>query len=278
MGQKLYTDKISQLTHSAGNILLASGAILTIGGQQYVTTSQLSVALPALTANTLYMVYAVVSGGVPALVISQNVNSVGPAGQSAWKLVGALYSDGNPSVGFGAFVNITGTPKTGLIAGGATVVTAHTSNPTKGTIIVDRVQWERDGEFVMAYYEYDHSTGSGNAGTGNYFLNVPANFPVNSSNYQFNSDSFSGINGDHNARSHIGTGDITISGANGTCHCQPFDANRFRTWFVEATTGGSAFTGGWGSNAWNYTNANLRFSFTIRYKAQGLSSTALEDL
>lgn len=109
MGQKIYTDKLGALSFSTPNILMGP-ATLTIGGQQYVTTTTLSVALPALTAVTLYMVYAVLSAGVPALAISTNVNSVGPSSFSSWKLVGAFYSNGLTSVDFGAFVSIEGAP------------------------------------------------------------------------------------------------------------------------------------------------------------------------
>jgi len=110
MGQKIREDKITALNHSAGNITLASGAFLTIGGQQYKTSSQLLVALPTLASFQLYYVYATVSGGNPQLTISQNVNSVGPSGFSSWKLLGALYSDGTASPAFGSFVNIEGAP------------------------------------------------------------------------------------------------------------------------------------------------------------------------
>lgn len=130
MAQKLFTDKITQLSHSAGNILLASGAILTIGGQQYVTTTTLVVALPALTANTRYQVYAVISAGSPVLVISQNENSVGPVGYNRWKLVGSLYANGLGSVGFGSFANIEGSPTTGAIAHLPTTNVTTNTTPT----------------------------------------------------------------------------------------------------------------------------------------------------
>jgi|GEM_PF-2686904 len=108
MGQKLYTDRIGALSFSTPNVLLAA-SILTIGGQQYVT-SALSVSVPVMTANTLYMVYAVQTAGVVSLVISVNVNSVGPTGYSSWKLVGAFYTDGTVSPTLGTFVTIDGVP------------------------------------------------------------------------------------------------------------------------------------------------------------------------
>jgi len=114
MAQKLRDDKIGTLQHSAGNIQmiasLSNPAYLTIGGQQYKVTSTLVVALPAMTSLTRYQVYAVQSGGVVSLVISQNENSVGPAGYTRWKLIGSLMANGLTSVSFGSFINIKGAP------------------------------------------------------------------------------------------------------------------------------------------------------------------------
>lgn len=108
-------DKITALNHNAGNINLASGAILSIGGLQYATDAIKTVALPTLTANTRYQVFAVISSGDVILVISTNENSVGPTGYTSWKLVGSFYSNGLSSVAFGSFISIRGSPKTGPI-------------------------------------------------------------------------------------------------------------------------------------------------------------------
>lgn len=125
MGQKTRDDKVGQLTYSAGNILMAattsSPAYLTIGGQQYTVTSQLSVALPSLSAAVRYQIYAVQTSGVVSLVISTNENSTGPSGFSSWKLVGSFRADGQASVGFGSFINIKGVPTTQRIAYNATL-------------------------------------------------------------------------------------------------------------------------------------------------------------
>lgn len=109
MAQKLGNDKILGLSYAANVITLGSGSVLTIGGQQYTLSANVTLTVPTLIANTLYMLYAVVSSGVVSLVQSTNFNSVGPANQSAWKLVGAYYSNG-PGTAFGAFIAIEGVP------------------------------------------------------------------------------------------------------------------------------------------------------------------------
>jgi hypothetical protein len=95
MGSVLKSDKINELSHSVGTIFL-NNALMTIGARQYFTSS-ISVGLPSLSANSLYFIYAVLSGGVPQLVISQNPNSTGPIGFNVWKLVGAFRSDSGSS-------------------------------------------------------------------------------------------------------------------------------------------------------------------------------------
>lgn len=89
MGSLLRRDKIGTLSESGGNINLGP-SIITIGGRQFETTSITSVALPSLTANSIYRVYAVIVAGVPALVVSANSVSTGPVGYSAWLLIGHI--------------------------------------------------------------------------------------------------------------------------------------------------------------------------------------------
>ena len=86
----LGSDTIGSLSQGSGTFTLAASR-LTIGGQQY-KTSALSVT-PTLAANTMYCLYVVLSSGVLTLVSSTNVNSVGPAGFSSWKLVGAYVTN-----------------------------------------------------------------------------------------------------------------------------------------------------------------------------------------
>lgn len=126
MPQRLGPDVIKALSYSAPNVQLPAGSRITLGGQQYYLTSQLSVALSGLTANTLYMVYVVLSAGVPALVYSVNVNSTGPAGYSVWKLVGAFIASGAATLG--SFVTIEGTPISKEIAYVPTITNGGTTS------------------------------------------------------------------------------------------------------------------------------------------------------
>jgi hypothetical protein len=110
MGQILQADKIGTMSQSAGIVTMAASSsvpsYLTIGGQQYQITASLTRTITSdvtLTLQNLYHVYAVVSAGVVVLRISTNLNSVGPAGFTSWKLVGAFYTD--TAAAFNAFVS-----------------------------------------------------------------------------------------------------------------------------------------------------------------------------
>lgn len=128
--------KVTSLTHNAGTITaVVSGITYTV-----------SVGSP--TANTLYMIYLTPAG----LVISTNVNSVGPAGASAWVLVGAFYSNGIGSPAFGAFVNIDGIPA-------CEGIQFTPTNPTNAT--VGRAMWGRIGNKVKVNNGFQYTnTGS----------------------------------------------------------------------------------------------------------------------
>lgn len=83
-----HLEKIGTLSENTGVISLTASR-LTIGGQQHIT-STLNLTMSGLVQNTMYMIYAVVSAGTVILVQSTNTNSTGPAGYTAWKLVGSF--------------------------------------------------------------------------------------------------------------------------------------------------------------------------------------------
>jgi hypothetical protein len=157
MGFKITEDKIGAISYT-GTINLAASWI-TIGGQQY-RTSALSVALPTLIENGLYMVYVVISAGIPTLVISQNVNSVGPAGFLAWKLVGAFYSTAHISPGLGSFVTIEGAPTSGeIVESDGSNLTARFQGFSSANLSV--YIWSRIGRKFICSYRLDNVTANG---------------------------------------------------------------------------------------------------------------------
>ena len=166
------------LVKSGSNIVLPASTVsiayLKVGGRALSLTSQLSVAIPALTANTRYQVFCVAPLGVPALVISTNENSVGPVGYASWKLVGSFYADGLASVGFGSFVkSLVGIPDTEWMGYLPTLtgISAATTNNGK---------WRRYGDSI---YASTFLTVSSSAGT-TISVSAPANLLADYSKLQ----------------------------------------------------------------------------------------------
>lgn len=172
MGFKLLNDKLGALSHSAG-VITIQASILTIGGQQYATAAMTRTisADVTMTANNLYMIYAVVSSGVVQLRISSSVNSVGPAGFTSWQLVGAFYSDGLAVIGFGSFVNITGVPESRNAWASLCPAHGNWTNITTTTSIYRRGGWADINQFLNF---------TGAAGTGQLLPQLPAQIVVDS--------------------------------------------------------------------------------------------------
>lgn len=70
---------------------------------------------------------------------------------------------------------------------GATVVTAVTTSPTKGTILRDKVSYVRRGNMMRIRYEYRQST-AGTAGSGAYLFAVPGGFQIDTSKVSVSTD------------------------------------------------------------------------------------------
>lgn len=180
MGQKFFEDKIGALSQSSGTILVGP-SFLTVGGQQYYSAS-LSRAISSdvtMTANSRYQIFAVIVGGSLSLRISANENSVGPAGFTAWKLVGSFYSNGLSPVAFGSFVNIEGVPSTNTISY-TPVWTATTTNPVINNGTLAGTYSIRGNIVELTIRTYMGTTTT--YGSGNYMWSIP--FSLDTSAYQ----------------------------------------------------------------------------------------------
>lgn len=63
---------------------------------------------------------------------------------------------------------------------GTITITATTTNPTKGTVVTDRIFASRDGQRLIAEYQYQQSSG-GSAGSGDYLFTLPYGLSFDSS-------------------------------------------------------------------------------------------------
>lgn len=124
-----------------------AGGTITATFQNGSSLSRLISADVTLVANTLYMVYLVVSGGAAALRISTNVNSAGPAGFTTWTLVGAFYSNGIGTIAFGSFIkDITSVPRTSDIT-----FDVNINSQGFGTLNPMLMAWSRFGDRFRAH-------------------------------------------------------------------------------------------------------------------------------
>lgn len=174
IGQRFKQEKIGTLSHGGGIISLAPSTI-NIGGVQ-VDTDALNRTISddvTLVANTLYMIYVVLSSNTPVIRISTNVNSIGPAGFASWKLVGAFYSNGvTGSIAFGSFVNIEGAPVSSRIS--YTPVFTSLGTPTA----VD-IGWIRNGSSIQIQGRLTNGTVDG----GQASVGLPTNIASSLTNY-----------------------------------------------------------------------------------------------
>lgn len=254
---KINRIQVRNLQHSAGVISCL------VNGVSY------SVNLPALTSCALYMIYFVPTTG---LVISQNVNSVGPAGASSWILVGAFYANGGPptlvsvattTIAFGSFVNIEGSPESDWVnynmlptGGGVAKATARVN---------DEASFRRSGEAFLFRWSYHHNNNSGAAiGSGIYQYPFPASYTADVSLFNAGTDA--------NSRCSVGfgtggTGDV------GTGVTKLYTGNT-----LIMMLGNSNITPHSSTNfPWNGTSIAVAMQ-TNPIAISGLSRTPLKDL
>lgn len=143
----------------------------------------------------------------------------------------------------------------GWTDGGPIGWTATTTAPTKGTVVTDQVRYKREGEDLLADYEYEQS-GGGSGGSGDYLFALPAGLQFASSVFLYST----GVNITGTAVSmqkafigegHIGNG----SGARGKFKCFAYDSTRFRciaedAYVTYAAFGSSNYNIGGAANGW----------------------------
>ncbi len=283
MAQKIRDDKIGALSHSAGNILMAasiaSPAYLTIGGQQFKVTTQLSVAVGSLTANTRYQIYAVQSAGVVSLVISLRENSLGPVGYSRWKLVGSILS--NYLGAFGAFINIKGVPRCAQFDNGPIGLQATGGGAVKGTTTEDLYRLSMDGQFAYIEYRYKQTV-AGSAGSGSYLFDMPVNVPIDITKTGiFTTAMTAGASDVRAATAFAFTGGFGTNTGTGSevphngMSPVAFSASQFR--IAGGFTDGSS-TSVWGSGLHGFSNANTNCSGWARVPISTWTNNPIEDL
>lgn len=65
----------------------------------------------------------------------------------------------------------------GTVDGGTITIVGATTNPTKGSVSYDKIWYNRDGEYMEAYFEFKGITG-GSEGSGAYLITVPGGYTL----------------------------------------------------------------------------------------------------
>lgn len=105
---------------------------------------------------------------------------------------------------------------------GPITLTATTTNPTKGTVTLDRVLWRRVGDSMELQYDY-RQTGAGTAGSGTYKFGIPAGYLIDTTKvavrYGTDQENGSTVGAAHifnqSANNQIGTAFVLDSGSLG---------------------------------------------------------------
>lgn len=127
---------------------------------------------------------------------------------------------------------------------GTVTIGATTTAPTKGTASLDRVIATRDGNRLLANFQYAQASG-GSAGSGDYLFSLPV---VNGTQLQFDSTAvtfYTGANFSSTvtiAGSLVGKGQHGSATENSTCKAYAYNATQFRVMCYQGSAIGSTTT------------------------------------
>jgi hypothetical protein len=149
--------------------------------------------------------------------------------------------------------------------GGAVTIEATTTNPTKGTVLRDKVWWRRVGDSAEIRFEYEQSTG-GSAGSGDYLWGLPAGLSIDLAKVQNQNGTATA-----NQRGQPAVGVASYAdGAVGMLvgSVAPYDATRVR--LAVLYSGANNFIN---SAICDLNNANSKWSATFTVPISGWSGT-----
>jgi hypothetical protein len=114
---------------------------------------------------------------------------------------------------------------------GVITIQAVTTNPTKGTIVTDRIISSRYGNRLVAEYQYEQST-AGAIGSGEYLFTLPASLSFDSNEVIYKTDAiYSATLSQSFPKSVVGFGTCAVgagSGYVGHAMLVAYDSTRFR--------------------------------------------------
>jgi hypothetical protein len=169
---------------------------------------------------------------------------------------------------------------TDAVDGGAITIEAVTSNPTKGTVVQDKVYHSRIGQRMLANYRYEQSA-MGAIGSGDYLFALPGGQSFDSTLVTFYTGALvNSANSQQMARSIVGHGQIAVgagSGYTGQAVLIAYDSTRFRV-FINAQSNGLGSVAGSsliGSSGYSTLDlARVAYGFWLDAPISGWTATA----
>lgn len=272
MGFKLGEDVLGVLSHNTGVITMAP-SLVTVGGQQYRTGTLIRTIATDVTmaASTLYIVFAVLNSGNVELRISANMNSIGPAGFSAWTIVGAFYSNNAGTVAFSSFVNITGVPRSDWSTAVPITITSTGGGVVKGaTPTTDSIRSMRMGSDAECELSFRNAN-VGTAGAGDYKFLLP-DLLASTSAYAFYATILATAVAQPTNVIGFGTASLTAPNLN-QAQISLFDSTNFRILMTAGASNGCV-----GATVYSQANNGVIYTAKFRFAVSGWSNTQLKDL
>ncbi len=130
----------------------------------------------------------------------------------------------------------------------STNITAIGTNPSKGTIVRDRIMYRQIGDSIEVHVDYEHSA-AGSAGSGTYLFELPTGFTIDTSKVDLDSDS-GNPGGGTNA---FGCGTVSVNSTMNLCGVKAYDS----THVLLYTPNGNPVT----SSNFALSNTATRYSF-----------------
>jgi hypothetical protein len=147
---------------------------------------------------------------------------------------------------------------------GPITITATTTNPTKGTIVRDKVFWRRVGDSAEIRFEYEQSA-AGAAGSGDYLFTLPAGLSFDSAEVEFYTGAVAA-----SPRYDRGVGVCTQTTVNLETSVVPYDATRFRVRGHAFDNSADSYIS---SSVHGFSNTTLRLSVEFSAPIAGWSGT-----
>lgn len=149
-----------------------------------------------------------------------------------------------------------GVPMSDLVDHGASVLTATTTNPSKGTMTTDKIYSQIIGDMLHVYGVFDQSS-AGSAGSGSYLIEIPNGKAVDTTKLNI-----------ANGRTAVGSFEISDTGASSTTGTVTiYDSTHLQ---FHLSTGDH-----WGSAAYSLANTNMEMAFEAMFPVVGHSSSAI---